>query len=111
MRFTICHSCQATTLSAFTHCPLCDTKLPAKRQSTTAKVTREAYDTLSDYFRRSCDPYAGFIVRFKGQEYAVLGMFYGKFSTWEGVTLDAKQCTIRKGTIESLQVDMGVTLR
>lgn len=73
--------------------------MKTKRQSTTKKITRS--DMLQ--MIKVITPTAGVIVRHKGVEYGVTGVrnlgIQSELETLEGVLLDLRQCTIRKGTL------------
>lgn len=74
-----------------------------KRQSTTVKITAEIVSLLSDYIT----PTKGVIVRHRGTEYGVVGI-WRKFggvnllATREGVALNPSECTILKTTLATI---------
>lgn len=61
--------------------------------STTQKITKAMVVNIINIFAMG----DGLIVRHKGKEYGAIDLVDGQFITVEGVALDVKACTIRKG--------------
>ena len=76
-----------------------------RRQSTTAKVTREAALHIAHYTMNWAN---GVIVRHRGCEYGVIDVEWAPkgqkvlFLTHEGLSIPARECTIRKGTVDTI---------
>ena len=64
-----------------------------KRKSTTKKVVKKDLINLKNIFAHG----DGVVVRFQGTEYGALKLVGTTLKTYEGVALDARSCTIRKG--------------
>lgn len=74
-----------------------------KRHSTTVKITREITSLIADYCYRT----TGVIVRHRGKEYGVIGMFSctGLFATHERRLLNPSECTVLKTTLAEIAND------
>jgi hypothetical protein len=77
------------------------------RQSSVVKVTVKALRWLSAACVDSC---GGFIARYKGREYGVVSVIGQLFVTYDGELLEARECCIRRGTVESIMAEVNAAL-
>ena len=78
-----------------------------KRRSSVVKVTVKALRWLS----AACvDPCGGFIARYKGVEYGIVSVIGQLFVTYDGELLEARECCVRRGTVEAIQADLNASL-